>query len=375
MTVRDVIAALDDWAPPGLAQSYDNTGLQVGDPGTLVTGGLVALDLTHAVLDEANARGANLVVTHHPLLFKPLRRLAPGPGPSGLAYRLAAEGVAHVAVHTNLDAIRGGVSFALAEQLGLEDLRSLQPLEGALLKLVTFVPASHEAAVRDALGEAGAGRIGRYRDCAFGVRGTGTFRPGEDARPFTGTAPGALETADEVRLETVVERARLAGVLRALHAAHPYEEVAYDLVPVEQASTQAGLGAVGELAETETGEAFLRRVCARLGEPAVRFAGDLGRPVRRVAVCGGSGSDLLADALRAGADAYVTADVTYHRFFEAEAARGAPALLYVDAIHYATERCAEDLLLRFLSAGFPEAAWARTETRTSPVAVFVPGER
>ena len=370
MTVADVLADLDAWAPPALAQGYDNPGLQVGDPAAPVTGGVVALDLTHAVVDEARAAGANLVVTHHPLLFKPPRRIAPGAGPAGLAFRLAAEGVSHVAVHTNLDAIEGGVSFALATDLGLTDIRFLKPFTGQTVKLAVFVPETHADAVRAALGAAGAGRIGRYEACAFAAPGTGFFRPLEGADPFVG-AVGEAERTPEIRLETEVERARLGGVLAALRAAHPYEEVAYDLYPVEQPSTTVGFGAVGELPEAESGAAFLARVARALGEPAVRYAGDAGRPVRRVAVCGGAGSDLVGDALRAGADAFVTADVTYHRFFEALGPRDAPALLYVDALHYATERCAERLLLDRLRAAFPGAPWRRTATRTSPVGTFV----
>jgi len=293
MTLAALVSALDTWCPFGTAYDWDNVGLQVGDPDAQVMGGVVALDLTHAVLDEAQAHGASVVVTHHPLIFKPLKRVMAGPGPSGLAYRCAAEGIAHVALHSNLDVARGGVSFALAAQLGLTHVRALQPLERAAVKLVTFVPASHEAAVRATMGEAGAGQIGLYRDCAFTTPGTGYFRPDEGANPFTGTATGTLEQADEVRLEVEVPRALLPRVLSAMRAAHPYEEVAYDLVPVEQPSTVFGLGAVGDLPEPESGDTFLRRVAEALGEDALRYVGDLGRSVRRVAVCGGSGSDLL----------------------------------------------------------------------------------
>jgi dinuclear metal center YbgI/SA1388 family protein len=366
MTLSALVAALDAWCPFGTAYDWDNVGLQVGDPGATLTGGVIALDLTHAVLDEVLAQGGSVVVTHHPLIFKPLKRVAAGPGPSGLAFRCAAEGVAHVALHTNLDVARGGVSFALAGQLGLENVRALQPLEGATVKLVTFVPEAHEPAVRAALGDAGAGRIGLYRDCAFSMRGTGYFRPEPGTQPFTGTPEGTLEQAHEVRLETEVPRACLAPVLAALRAAHPYEEVAYDVVPLEQPSTVYGLGAVGDLPEAEAGEAFLRRVAEALGEDALRYAGDKDRPVRRVAVCGGSGSDLVGLALRAGADAFVTADVTYHRFFDALDAAGRPALLYVDARHDATERIAETLLLDACRTLAPGVPWQRTTTRTSP---------
>lgn len=374
MTVSDVLRFLDTWAPAALQQPYDNTGLQVGDPDAAVDTALVALDLTHAVLDEAEALGARLVVTHHPLIFRPLKRIAPGPGPAGLAYRLAAGGIAHVAAHTNLDALDGGVSFALAEDLGLEDVRLLDMFADQSVKLAVFVPVTHAEAVRVALAEAGAGRAGRYADCAFAAPGTGTFRALDGANPFLGSV-GTLERADEVRLEAQVLRARLPATLRAVRAAHPYEEVAFDVIPIEQAGSDVGFGAVGTLPEAEDGAAFLSRVCERLGEAAVRYAGDLARPVHRVAVCGGSGSDLVGRALAAGADAFVTADVTYHRFFDALDAAGRPAMLYVDALHYATERCAERLLVDALADAFPDAAWHRTATRSAPVETFVAPNR
>lgn len=370
MTVSDVLRFLDGWAPADLQQPYDNTGLQVGDPAAAVTTALVALDLTHAVVDEAERSGAQLVVTHHPLLFAPVKRLAPGPGPAGLAYRLARAGIAHVAAHTNLDAIDGGVSFALAEDLGLEDVRLLDGFAGQTVQLVTYVPVDHLDAVRDALAVAGAGVIGRYAACSFALRGTGTFRPLAGADPHTGTV-GQREHADEYRLSVELPRALLPRVVAALRAAHPYEEVSYDVIAVEQPSSTYGFGALGRLPETETSRAFLERVCARLGEAAVRYVGDLRRSVQTVAVCGGSGSDLVSKALAAGADAYVTADVTYHRFFEALDAGGRPALLYVDALHYATERCAERLLRTTLADAFPGVRWQRTATRTAPVDTFV----
>ena len=365
-----------DRCPFGLAYDWDNVGLNVGDPAAAVTGGVVALDLTHAVLDEAAEAGANVVVTHHPLLFKGIKAVTAGAGPAGLAYRCVRDGIAHIALHTNLDVAPGGVSHALAVQLGLDDVDVLAPLDGATVKLVTFVPPSHLDAVRAALATAGAGHIGAYRECSFSATGTGTFRPDDGATPFTGTPAGALEHADERRLEMEVLRANVADAVRALHGAHPYEQVAYDLVPVEQPSTTHGLGVIGPLPSAMGGEAFLAHVCAALGEAAVRACGTSRRgTVRTVAVCGGSGSDLIGAARRAGADAYVTADVTYHRFFEALDADGRAAMLLVDVTHDASERVAETLLLDACRALAPDVPWQRTAGPTSPTRVFVaPGE-
>lgn len=371
-TVREIAAVLEAWAPPGQKMDYDRVGLQVGDPAAEVRRVLVALDLTPAVIAEAKADGADLIVTHHPLLFRPLQRLTTDDPAGALALRLAAAGIACYAVHTNLDAAPDGVSFALAERLGIEQPRVLEPTEGALRKLVTFVPASHAEAVRRAMAEAGAGRIGGYEGCAFAVAGTGYFRAGEGTHPHVGEAGGPEETVEEVRIEAEVMRWDAGRVVGAMRAAHPYEEVAYDLYAVEQPASRTGFGAVGTLAEALPLEAFLARVAERLGGAALRYSGDPAMPVRTVAVCGGAGAALIGRALAAGADAYVTADVTYHRFFEAFAPDGTPQMALVDAGHYETEALTERLLVDRLAGHFPEVAFHRTRERTSPMRTFVP---
>ncbi|BBM70165.1 Nif3-like dinuclear metal center hexameric protein [Rhodothermus marinus] len=369
-TVREIAAALEAWAPPGSAQSYDNVGLQVGDPEQPVRRALLALDLTPAVLGEARTLEAELIITHHPLLFRPLRQLTPDGLVSSLALRLAAAGIALYSIHTNLDAAPGGVSFALAEHLGLKDVQFLAKMEQALYKLVTFVPASHFEQVREALAEAGAGRIGNYEACAFATRGTGYFRPGDMARPFIGE-PGKLESAEELRLEVEVARWDLPRVLAAMRDAHPYEEVAYDVYPVEQPYTRAGLGAIGRLEKPELLRDFLQRVAERLQTDSLRYVGDLDASVETVAVCGGAGADLIGRALSAGADAYVTADLTYHRFFEVLDNDGRPRMALIDAGHYETEALTEALLATWLQQRFPTVDWKRTTARTSPVRTFI----
>lgn len=372
--LHSILAALERWVPSGSALSFDNVGLQVGDPSQPVTRALVALDCTAEVIVEAEALGAELIVTHHPLIFQKLKRVAAGAGPPGLAYQLARRGLALVAAHTNLDVATGGVSFALAERLGVQEVQVLQPTAEARYVLTTFVPAEHASAVRNAMADAGAGRIGAYDECSFSTSGTGTFRPGDDARPFTGTPAGTLEETSEWRLEMEVPRWHLDRVVTALRAAHPYEEPAYHVVPALQPDTRTGLGAVGDLPEAMAREAFLEHVCAVLDTPAVRTTGgpDL---IRRVAVCGGSGSSLVGEARAARADAYVTADVTYHKFFDVLDADGRARLLYVDAGHFETERHTEAMLCDTLAAHFPEVTWNRTRHRTTASEVYVRGAR
>ena len=370
-TIDAIASTLAAWAPPGSAQSYDNVGLQVGDAMRSVERALIALDCTSDVIDEARAQNAQLIITHHPLLFKPLKAVTAGAGPSGLALRLAEAGIALYSIHTNLDAAREGVSFMLARQLGLEEVDYMEGLPEALYKLVTFVPSPQADDVHEALAMAGAGQIGRYEACAFRSQGVGYFRPGEDADPHVGAAGGPMETVEEIRLEMEVPRWARGRILEALRSAHPYEEVAYDLYPVDQSYRDAGLGTVGHLAKAEPLETFLGRVARALDAESLRYAGDPDAMIRRVAVCGGAGSSFVGRALKAGADAYVTSDVSYHTFFDVLDARGRPQVAFVDAGHYETEAAAEDLLLEHLQDAFPSVTWRRTATRTSPVRTFV----
>ena len=369
-TISDITAALEAWAPKPSQQSYDNVGLQVGDAAATVDHAIIALDLTPAVIDEAIETGAQLIITHHPLIFKPQKSITTSDWNGALILRLAKAGIALYCIHTNLDAASGGVSFALAEQLGLENVSFLKPLTGTLVKLVTFVPSDHFDAVRLAVAEAGAGKIGRYEACAFGTRGTGFFKAGEGTDPFIGSVDQNVTSAPEWRLEVEVERWRLPSILHALRSAHPYEEIAYDVYPVEQAATQTGMGAIGELAEPVSLSTFLRHAAKALSTDSFRYVGDPDKIIKQIAVCGGSGSDLIRDALRAGADAYLTADVTYHRFFEALSTDGTPRMALIDVMHYETEACTEALLVEWLAERFKDISWQKTRHRTSPIRTF-----
>ena len=316
-TVADIARHLEAWAPTGSAQDYDNVGLQVGRADREVSTVVTALDATPAVLQEAVAADAQLVVTHHPLLFRPPSALTGDDYVSSLALSFAEAGVALYSAHTNLDAAPGGVSFALAERLGLQAVQFLNPMDQSLLKLVTFVPEEAFDTVRAALADAGAGRIGAYD-------------------------------------------------------AHPYEEVAYDLYPVEQEHTRAGLGTIGTLEAPEPLSDFLTRVADRLEAGSLRYAGDAEAAVERVAVCGGAGSDLIGTARSQGADAYVTADVTYHEFFDVLATDGIPQMAVVDPGHYETEALTEDLLASSLQERFSGVDVHPTSHRTSPMKHFSP---
>ncbi len=371
-TIANVTSALEAWAPPGSAQDYDNVGLQVGDAARTVETGLLALDATPEVLEEAKRRDADLIITHHPLLFRPLDGVTADGYVSSLALRLAEAGVGLYSIHTNLDAAPGGVSFALANRLGLTNIGFLDGYEETLYKLAVFVPEDAFDTVRQALADAGAGQIGDYEACAFAVEGTGFFKPGEGTDPHIGEAGGDVESAQERKLEVEVARWNLKPVMAALEGAHPYEEVAYDLYPVQQKNSRAGLGALGEFESPQPLSAFLDRVATRLEAGSLRYAGNDEATIERVAVCGGAGSDFIGTARSAGADAYVTADVSYHEFFEVLSPDGDPEMALIDPGHYETEALTEALLRDWLNERFPSVSWQRTDMRTSPMKTFIP---
>ena len=335
-TLNDVIAVLEHAYDPSWAESWDAVGLVCGDPVAAVQRVHFAVDPVAVVVDEALASGADLLVTHHPLYLGGTTTVAATNAKGSVVHRLIGGGCALYVAHTNADVAAPGVSDALAATIGLQDVRPLQAhSDPNPEKLVTFVPADDVDAVLDALAAAGAGVIGDYDRCAFLSDGTGTFRPGATTNPTIGT-PGQVERVEETRVEMVVAAGARSAVVRALLAAHPYEEPAFDLIPLVAPASGRGLGRIGELAEPMTLESFTA-LAARLLPPTawgVRAAGDPERPVRTVAVCGGSGGGLAETAARAGADVLLTADLKHHATSEVIED---DVVALVDAAHWATE--------------------------------------
>ncbi|MCS5696157.1 Nif3-like dinuclear metal center hexameric protein [Desulfofundulus thermocisternus] len=339
-----VAKIIEEMAPLELAEPWDNPGWQLGDPGAPVRRILLCLDVNEAVCREALERDVQLIVAHHPLFFKELKQIRMDRPAGALVAGLIRAGVSVYAAHTNLDRCRGGVNDVLARRLRLQDIQVLSPGKEQYLKLVVFVPLEHVDAVRSAIGAAGAGWIGNYSDCTFGVEGTGTFRPLEGTNPYIGRQ-GRLEQVREVRLETIVPQRLVERVVRAMLEAHPYEEVAYDLYPLaNQVTPSSGLGRIGVLEETLPLKDFVTYVKEVLELPAVRWGGEKGRPVKRVALCGGSGGDLWPRALALNADVFVTGDVGYHTARDMLAA----GLAFVDAGHFGTERVILPVLQEYL---------------------------
>ena len=337
--LADIVAALEGWFDPRSAESWDAVGLTCGDPGEPVDRIVVAVDAVPATVEQAQRAGAQLLLTHHPLLLTAVHGVAAVEPKGALVHRMIRGGLAHFVAHTNADVADPGVSDALAERLGLTALRPLVPIPAeATDKLVVFVPTDDAPRIVDALASAGAGRIGDYERCAWTTIGVGTFRPGPAANPSIGEA-GHIEMVAETRVEMVVPPRLREGVIRALREVHPYEEPAFDLYPLVAVDSPRGSGRIGELAAPVRLDEFVRHAAQVLPPTVwgVRAAGDPARPVRTVAVCGGSGASLADTARSAGADAFLTADVKHHPAVEAVTERGPDAMALVDVAHWASE--------------------------------------
>ena len=374
--LSDWMALLEQAYPAADAESWDNVGLQVGDPSDEVTAVLVCLDVTAETLEEAAQSGASLVLAHHPLFFRPLERLTPDSAAGLLALRAARAGVAVAAAHTNFDVASDGTTAPVMRVLGIEGARPLRPTttEASDVKLVVFVPMASTGDVLAAAFAAGAGRIGEYDECSFRVSGTGTFRPSAAANPVVGEREQRTAVSED-RVEIVVDRRDLPGVIDAVIAAHPYEEVAFDVYPLVSTPSAdtggKGLGAVGELAAP----APLRDVAAalRVGLPArhLRVAGDPDRMIRRVAACGGAGDSLIGAAVAQGADVYVTGDLRHHVTLDAMTM----GMALIDAGHYATEAAALPALIsRLGNAARERGLSARLLASTRSTEPWVDGE-
>lgn len=351
--VKDIMAAIEEWAPRDFAEEWDNPGLQIGDPEQEVSRVVVTLDVDDRVVEAAEKRGAELIVSHHPLLYRELKNLAGVTPLNRLLLRLARAGIAVYSAHTNLDSCPGGINDELARLLGLEQVKVLHPVKRkSYCKIVVFVPRDHAEKVREAMCRAGAGHIGNYSDCTFRTFGVGTFRPLPGTNPYIGEQ-GKLEEVEEVRLETVIPASLVDEVVAAMLAAHPYEEVAYDLYRVEQVAPGAGLGRVGVLPDPLPLRDLARKVKETLQVESLRVGGDLTKPVQKVALCGGGGMALLPRVLAVKADVFITSDIKYHEARDAEAA----GLAFIDAGHRETERIIVPRMAEYLREQAAARGW------------------
>ena len=361
MKLKELCSYLDSAIPLSFQESYDNSGLQIGLPDRELTAAMITLDVTGEVIDEAIAGDCDLIISHHPLIFNGIKKITGNTFTEKVLYKAIKHDIAVYSSHTNLDIFSKGVSRKMAEKLNLKEIKVLSPLENRLLKLVTYIPESHLDKVRVALFEAGAGVIGNYDQCGFATHGTGSFRGDETTNPFVGEK-GKIHFENETRFETVLFSHLREKVIKALTDAHPYEEVAYDIFALENKNIDVGLGCVGEFQVPMTENDFLKLVSLVFDAKGVRYSKPTGKPVRKVALCGGSGASLVNDAITTGADAFITADIKYHNFFESD-----NKILLVDAGHFESEKFSTEILKDLIIKKFPKFAVRFSETNTNPI--------
>jgi dinuclear metal center YbgI/SA1388 family protein len=364
MQLQELVQYLDAKIPKSFQESYDNSGLLVGDPASDITGILVTLDVTESVITEAVEKGCNLIVAHHPLIFKPLKKITQQGYLERTVMQAIKSGVAVYAAHTNLDHVDFGVNARFASKLGLTDVKILAPKNELLKKLVVFVPDTHTNALIQALSAAGAGHIGNYSECSFRVYGTGTFKPSIKAHPVVGEAD-KLETVEENRLEMIFPahiEYKLIGVMRK---SHPYEEVAYYIQSLDNLWQEVGAGAIGRLEVPLTELELLTLVKKAMHTNTIKHSAFTGKKIQKVALCGGSGSFLLKNAIQAGADVFITADVRYHDFFDAEG-----KILFADIGHFESEQFTSEIFFEIISEKFPNIAIILSSTKNNPVHYF-----
>lgn len=350
MKLQQITDAIEKFAPLALQESYDNAGLIVGNHNMEITGILICVDITESVINEAIDKQCNLIVAHHPIIFKGIKRLNGQSETERCVAKAIKNDIALYAAHTNLDNAFNGVSWRMAEKLNLKDIKVLSPKTGMLTKLVTFAPTTHIEKLQEALFAVGGGNIGNYSSCSFSHPGTGTFKAGEDCHPFCGEI-GEIHYENESRLEIILPNYLIAKAVQALISTHPYEEPAIDLIPLENRWNQVGAGVVGRLSQPVTEEEFLNILKQTFGTPCIKHSALLHRPIKKVALCGGSGADFIADAKRSRADIYVTADVTYHRFAEAN-----NELVIADIGHFESEQHTKEIIKEQLIKNFPNFA-------------------
>lgn len=361
MKIKEITSYLESFAPVLLQEDYDNAGLIVGNPETDVTGILVTIDSTEVIIDEATRIGANLIIAHHPIVLSGLKKI------NGKSYiertiiKAIKNDIAIYAIHTNIDSILGGVNSKIAEKLTLQNTKILETKSNHLLKLVYFVPSEHAENTRNAIFVAGAGQIGNYDMCSFNVEGKGSFRAGEGTDPFVGKK-GELHFENEIRVEVILPKHLVNNVVKSLMESHPYEEVAYDIYVLKNDFEGVGSGIIGEL-KTEMSEMdFLNLLKSTFNAQGIRYTKLLNKPIKKVAICGGSGSFLLNKAIGKNADVFVSSDFKYHQFFDAE-----NKILIADIGHFESEQFTKELIYELLIKKFPKFAVHLSEINSNPI--------
>lgn len=365
MKIKDIVASLNNFAPLHYQESYDNSGYQVGNPDSEVKSALLTLDVTESTIEEAISLECNLVIAHHPLLFKPLKSLTGKNATERIVIKAIQNDITIYAAHTNLDNMQEGVNQKISEKLGLKNVKILSPLSHNILKLHTYVPEKDADVLLEGLFTAGAGDIGKYYECSYQSNGQGTFRPGEESNPTIGESGGKRESVKEQRIEVIFPEERKDKILQALFKYHPYEEVAYGILRLENEDQTKGAGMVGDLSQAIKAEDFFNLLKNNMEATVIRHTRLHQKTIQKIAFCGGSGSFLLQNAIDIGADVFLTADFKYHQFFEAE-----NKIIIADIGHYEMEQYTVEIFSEVLRKNFPNFATYLTKVNTNPIKYY-----
>lgn len=366
MTIGEIIRAIESMVPAQYQESWDNTGLQVGSPLSECTGVLICVDVTDAVINEAVSLGANLIVSHHPLIFKGLKRLTGATRVEAAVINAIGAGMSIYSCHTSVDSVPGGVSWRMAGMLGVTPLSVLSPMEPRWTKVAVMVPTANADEVRMAMFEAGAGEAGSYDCCSYNVEGMGTFRALAGANPYVG-AQDELHREPEVKIESIVPRWLVGRVTAAIREVHPYECPAIDVINLANEDSSLGLGVVGNLETPLTAGEFMSRVAGTFDSPAIRHSvvKDEDAKIRRVAMCGGSGGEFIRDAIKAHAQVYLSSDIRYHDFVDY-----GDEILLVDIGHFESEQCTKDIFYEIITQKFANFAVYKSTVEHNPMYYF-----
>ncbi len=361
MTVKDITTKLEEWAPLAYQESYDNCGLLIGSQNQKINGILITLDITEAVIDEAIHKQCNLIISHHPLIFGGVKKVTDEHWVGRCAAKAIKNDLSIYAIHTNLDNVISGVNGKIAENLELQDVEVLLPKTNTHLKLVTFVPSDSCTKVTDALFAAGAGEIGKYKECSFQVEGIGSFLPSEESNPIIGTS-GKVESVNEKRIEVILPYHLQSTIVRALKEAHPYEEVAYFITQLQNNNLKIGSGIIGSLSDPMNSNAFLQKLKTNFNLQVIRHTEPTKVNIQKIAICGGSGAFLIPNAIARKADVFISSDIKYHDFFETN-----QAIMLADIGHYESEVITKELIYDYLSQKFANIAFHLSEVITNPI--------
>jgi len=364
MKIKQLLQELHQWAPFNYQESYDNSGLLVGSPDGEIKKILISLDITEEVIEEAIKGDFNLIISHHPIIFQGLKSLKGSTPEERIVMAAIKNDISIIAMHTNLDNVSHGVNAKISQILGLQNTRILEPKSGLLKKLIVFVPHHHLIELRDALFAAGAGHIGEYDQCSYGTEGLGTFRGGEKTNPYVGK-PGSIHEEKETRLEVVFSIHQQNKIIETIYNYHPYEEPAFDIYLLDNKHPQIGAGIIGELKQEMKAKDFLTFLKQKMHTDCIRHTEYKGKMIKKIALCGGSGSFLIKTAKAADADIFISGDIKYHEFFEAN-----QYMMIADIGHYESEQFTKDLIHDFLIENFPKFAVQISEHQTNPIKYF-----